>query len=283
MGYTEFMPKLQEITKIANQLRADVLGMVHTAGAGHVAGPLSSADIIASLYFGGLVDLKQDKIVLSCGHYCPVQYAALARAGYFPLEELKTFMQVGSRLPGHPERGMTPGIEVSTGPLGQGASVAVGMAMGLKMKYGERAQKITPRVYCIISDGELQEGQVWEAFNLAVRRQLDNLTFILDRNRVQIENYVSQVATYGNVTGRPASPAGRLEAFGLNVREIDGNKIGEVIKALEWSKSEMGGPSMIVANTVAGQGVSFMENKPVWHDRVPTDEELKDAIKELDV
>lgn len=283
MGYTEFMPKLQEITKIANQLRADVLGMVYTAGAGHVAGPLSSADIIASLYFGGLVDLKQDKIVLSCGHYCPVQYAALARAGYFPLEELKTFMQVGSRLPGHPERGMTPGIEVSTGPLGQGASVAVGMAMGLKMKYGERAQKITPRVYCIISDGELQEGQVWEAFNLAVRRQLDNLTFILDRNRVQIENYVSQVATYGNVTGRPASPAGRLEAFGLNVREIDGNKIGEVIKALEWSKSEMGGPSMIVANTVAGQGVSFMENKPVWHDRVPTDEELKDAIKELDV
>lgn len=283
MGYTEFMPKLQEITKIANQLRADVLGMVYTAGAGHVAGPLSSADIIASLYFGGLVDLKQDKIVLSCGHYCPVQYAVLARAGYFPLEELKTFMQVGSRLPGHPERGMTPGIEVSTGPLGQGASVAVGMAMGLKMKYGERAQKITPRVYCIISDGELQEGQVWEAFNLAVRRQLDNLTFILDRNRVQIENYVSQVATYGNVTGRPASPAGRLEAFGLNVREIDGNKIAEVIKALEWSKSEMGGPSMIVANTVAGQGVSFMENKPVWHDRVPTDEELKDAIKELDV
>lgn len=276
MGYTEFMPKLQEITKIANQLRADVLGMVYTAGAGHVAGPLSSADIIASLYFGGLVDLKQDKIVLSCGHYCPVQYAALARAGYFPLEELKTFMQVGSRLPGHPERGMTPGIEVSTGPLGQGASVAVGMAMGLKMKYGERAQKITPRVYCIISDGELQEGQVWEAFNLAVRRQLDNLTFILDRNRVQIENYVSQVATYGNVTGR-------LEAFGLNVREIDGNKIAEVIKALEWSKSEMGGPSMIVANTVAGRGVSFMENKPVWHDRVPTDEELKDAIKELDV
>jgi len=277
------MPKPHDLGRIANQLRADVLGMVHTAGAGHVAGPLSSADIIASLYFGGLVDLKQDKIVLSCGHYCPVQYAALARAGYFPLEELKTFMQVGSRLPGHPERGMTPGIEVSTGPLGQGASVAVGMAMGLKMKYGERAQKITPRVYCIISDGELQEGQVWEAFNLAVRRQLDNLTFILDRNRVQIENYVSQVATYGNVTGRPASPAGRLEAFGLNVREIDGNKIGEVIKALEWSKSEMGGPSMIVANTVAGRGVSFMENKPVWHDRVPTDEELKDAIKELDV
>lgn len=270
------MPEPQELKRIANQLRADVLGMVYTAGAGHVAGPLSSADIIASLYFGGLVDLKQDKIVLSCGHYCPVQYAVLARAGYFPLEELKTFMKVGSRLPGHPERGMTPGIEVSTGPLGQGASVAVGMAMGLKMKYGERAQKITPRVYCIISDGELQEGQVWEAFNLAVRRQLDNLTFILDRNRVQIENYVSQVATYGNVTGR-------LEAFGLNVREIDGNKIAEVIKALEWSKSEMGGPSMIVANTVAGRGVSFMENKPVWHDRVPTDEELKDAIKELDV
>lgn len=270
------MPKPQELGKIANQLRADVLRMVFLAGAGHIAGPLSSAEVMTALYFAGLVDLKKDKIVLSCGHYCPVQYAALSRAGYMPVEELATFMQKGSRLPGHPERGVTPGIEVSAGPLGQGVSVATGMALGIKMRQGEKPQLATPRVYCILSDGELQEGQVWEAFNLAVRRQLDNLTFILDRNRVQIENYVAEVANYGVV-------AGRLEAFGLMTREIAGNKMEEVIKALEWSRGVMGGPSIIVANTVAGRGVSFMENQPVWHDKVPTKEELQAAIKELDV
>lgn len=268
------MPKPQDLGKIANQLRADVLRMVVAGGAGHVAGPLSSAEIITTLYFSGLVDLEQDKIVLSCGHYCPIQYAALARKGYLPVEELSTFMQVGSRLPGHPERGLTPGVEVAAGPLGQGVSVAAGIAMGLKMQYGERAQKVTPRVYCVMSDGELQEGQVWEAFNLAVRRQLDNLIFILDRNRVQIENYVSQVATYGEI-------AGRLEAFGLNVREIEGNEVMEVMTALEWGQKVQGGPAMIVAKTVAGKGVSFMENKPEWHDKVPTKQELQAALKEL--
>lgn len=260
------MPKSQELVRIANQLRADVVRMVFAAGAGHVAGPLSSADIIAGLYFGGLVDLKRDKIILSCGHYCPVQYAALARAGYFPIEELATFMQARSRLPGHPERGVTPGIEVSSGSLGQGVSVAVGMALGDKKS----------RVYCILSDGELQEGQVWEAFHLAVRRQLTNITFILDRNRIQIENYISQVAIYGNV-------AGGLEAFGLETREIDGNNTEQIIATLEWSKNVMGAPAIIIANTIAGKGVSFMENKPVWHDRVPTEEELQEAIKELNV
>lgn len=264
-----------KLNVIANQLRGDVLRMVFEAKAGHVAGPLSSAEIITTLYFSGLVDLEQDKIVLSCGHYCPIQYAALARKGYLPIEELLTFMQMGSRLPGHPERGSVPGIEVSAGPLGQGVSVAVGMAMGLKMQYGERAQRITPRVYCIMSDGELQEGQVWEAFNLAVRRQLDNLIFILDRNRVQIENYISQVATYGEITGR-------LEAFGLNVREIMGNEVMEVMTAVEWGQKVQGGPAMIVAKTVAGMGVSFMENKPEWHDRVPTKEELSMALQELE-
>ena len=268
------MPNPLELGKIANQLRADVLEMVHVAGAGHVAGPLSSAEIIATLYFAGQVDLAQDKVVLSCGHYCPVLYAALARAEYLPVEELKTFMQVGGRLPGHPERGVTPGVEVSAGPLGQGVSVATGMALGLKMKYGERAQKKTPRIYCVMSDGELQEGQVWEAFNLAVRKQLDNLIFIVDRNRIQIENYVPQVATYGDVTGR-------LEAFGLTVRAIDGNSSKEVVGAIKWAEQVSGGPALIVANTIAGKGVSFMENKPEWHDKVPTKEELERALKEL--
>lgn len=274
----------RELSDIANQLRADVLTMVYAAQAGHVAGPLSSADVFALLYFGGVAKLDpqnplsedRDRIILSCGHYCPVQYAALARAGYFPAEELSTFMQIGSRLPGHPERGSIPGIEVSTGPLGQGVSVATGVALAIKMKYGYKPQARTPKVFCVISDGELQEGQVWEAFNFAVRRQLDNLIFILDRNKIQIENYISQLATYGEV-------AGRLEAFGLYTIETDGHDLVLIREAIERAKKVQGGPAIVIANTVAGQGVSFMENKPVWHDRVPTKQELQASLEELGV
>lgn len=271
----------QDLKKIANQLRGDVLKMVYRAGAGHVAGPLSSAEILTLLYFGDLVRLDpvtpsglSDHVVLSCGHYCPVLYSALARANYFPTSELETFMQIGSRLPGHPERQSVPGVEVSAGPLGQGVSVATGMALALKMKHGYKSQAETPKVFCILSDGELQEGQVWEAFNFGVRRQLDNLIFILDRNRIQIENYVSQLATYGEV-------GGRLEAFGLYTIETDGNDVVLLREAIERAKKVAGGPAIIIANTVAGKGVSFMENKPGWHDRVPTKDELKQALEEL--
>lgn len=276
LRYTVTMNPAKDLQKIANQLRADVLEMVVAAGAGHVAGPLSSAEIFAELYFGEQVDLAKDKIVLSCGHYCPVLYSALARSGKIPVTELKTFMKAGSRLPGHPERGLTPGVEVSSGPLGQGVSVATGMALGLKMKYGYLSQAETPRVFCVVSDGEIQEGQVWEAFNFGVRRQLDNLIFILDRNRIQIENYVSQLATYAEL-------AGRFEGFGLNVLEVNGNKLSELQKSIRTAKSMPGAPAIIVANTVAGKGVSFMENKPEWHDRVPTKQQLELAIKELEV
>jgi transketolase len=205
-----------------------------------------------------------------------VQYAALARAGYFPIEELKTFMAAGSRLPGHPDWGSVPGIEASTGSLGQGVSVATGMAIGIKMKYSYKSQVETPKVFCIISDGELQEGQVWEAFNFGVRRQLDNLIFILDRNKIQIENYVSQLATYGEV-------AGRLEAFGLYTLETDGHDLTLMREAVDRAKKVQGGPAIVIANTVAGKGVSFMENKPVWHDKIPTKEELAKALEELNV
>ena len=268
------MTPAQDLYKVANRLRADVLEMVVSAGAGHVAGPLSSADLFAVLYFGEVVDHSKDKVVLSCGHYCPIIYSALARSDKFPVAELTSFMQIGSRLPGHPERGVTPGIEVSSGPLGQGVSVATGIALGMKIKYGHLSQKETPRVFCVLSDGEIQEGQVWEAFNFAVRRQLDNLVFILDRNKVQIENYVSQLATYGQV-------AGRLEAFGLNVFEGNGNSVENMCSMLENAKRTAGSPSIIVANTVAGKGVSFMENKPSWHDKVPSLIELEIAMKEL--
>ncbi len=270
------MSPAQELQNIANRLRGDVLQMVYTAGSGHVAGPLSSAEIFTLLYFGELVDFAYDKVVLSCGHYCPVLYAALARSGQFPVEELATFMQVSGRLPGHPERGSVPGVEVSSGPLGQGVSVASGMALSMKIQYGGRAQVMTPKVFCVISDGELQEGQTWEAFNFAVRRQLDNLIFILDRNKIQIENYVSQIASYGEV-------AGRLEAFGLYTIETDGNDIVLLREALERAKKVQGGPAIVIANTIAGKGVSLMENKPEWHDKVPTEDELQQALKELHV
>lgn len=266
----------RDLEKIANRLRADVLEMVYAAGSGHVSGPLSSAEIFTLLYFGALVDFTQDKVVLSCGHYCPILYAALARSGQFPLKELETFMQAGSRLPGHPERQSVPGVEVSSGPLGQGISVATGMALSMKMQYGSRAQGETPKVFCVLSDGELQEGQTWEAFNFAVRRQLDNLIFILDRNKIQIERYVSEIATYGEV-------AGRLEAFGLYTIETDGNDVVLLQEALTRGKAVQGGPSMIIADTVAGKGVSFMEHKPEWHDKVPTQEELQQALTELHV
>jgi transketolase len=278
------MNPTQELSKIANRLRGDVLEMVFAAQAGHVAGPLSSADIFTLLYFEDVARIDpnnplwedRDRIVLSCGHYCPVQYAALARAGYFPIEELKTFMAAGSRLPGHPDWGSVPGIEASTGSLGQGVSVATGMAIGIKMKYSYKSQVETPKVFCIISDGELQEGQVWEAFNFGVRRQLDNLIFILDRNKIQIENYVSQLATYGEV-------AGRLEAFGLYTLETDGHDLTLMREAVDRAKKVQGGPAIVIANTVAGKGVSFMENKPVWHDKIPTKEELAKALEELNV
>jgi transketolase len=270
------MSSAQDLVKMANRLRADVLEMVYGAGAGHVAGPLSSADLFATLYFGDIVDHAQDKVVLSCGHYCPVLYAALARSGKIPVDELKTFMVAGSRLPGHPERGSVPGIEVSAGPLGQGVSVAVGMALGMKMKFGERAQQATPKVFCILSDGELQEGQVWEAFNFAVRRQLDNLIFIVDRNKIQIENYISQLATYGDVSGR-------LEAFGLHTLSVDGHDTHLLSKTLEQAKHVQGGPAIVVMDTVAGKGVSFMEGKPEWHDKAPSKEQLTQALQELHV
>lgn len=280
--YTLDMNPALDLHIVANRLRADVLRMVSTAGAGHVAGPLSSADLFALLYFGDLIKFDpknpdwevRDRVVLSCGHYCPVFYSALAHAGYFEKDELSTFMKIGSRLPGHPERGSVPGIEVSSGPLGQGVSVAVGMALALKLKYGQNPKNMTPNVYCIMSDGEIQEGQVWEAFNFAVRRQLDNLVFILDRNKIQIENYISQLATYGEV-------AGRLEAFGLHVIETDGNDVALLKMAIENAKKVLAGPSIIVMNTVAGKGVSFMENKPIWHDKVPDKDGLAKALVEL--
>jgi transketolase len=265
------MSPVQDLVKIANRLRGDVLEMVVAAGSGHVAGPLSSADLFALLYFENVVDFSRDKVVLSCGHYCPILYAALARSGNFPVSELKTFMRASGRLPGHPERGSVPGVEVSAGPLGQGVSVAVGMALALKMRHGHQA----PRVYCILSDGELQEGQVWEAFTLAVTKRLDNLIFILDRNKIQIEHYIREIVKSDEV--------GRFEAFGLHTLVVNGHNIEQLQQTITAAKHVVGGPVVVVMNTVAGKGVSFMEDSPAWHDKVPTKQQLEAALQEMDV
>jgi transketolase len=269
------MKPAQDLEKIANRLRADVLEMVFAAGAGHVAGPLSSADLFAVLYFGEIVNLERDKVILSCGHYCPIMYGALARSGKLPVEELKTFMQAGSRLPGHPERGLTPGIDVSTGPLGQGVSVSVGMALGMKLNHGNGYDYAAPRIYCVLSDGELQEGQVWEAFNFAVTKKLDNLIFILDRNGVQIEHNVDDLVKSDEVS--------RLEAFGLHVLQCDGHDIQDLTRCLEDAKQVQGLPVMVVMDTIGGKGVGFMEGKYEWHDKAPSQDELKLALEELHV
>ena len=276
----------QDLQKIANNLRGEVLRMVHLAGAGHVAGPLSSAEILTSLYLGGVTKGdpnnpswgERDRIVLSAGHYAPLLYAVLAEAGYFSKQLLVKFGKMGSLVGIHPERRVgevnLPGVEVSSGPLGQGVSVATGMALALKLRYGERPQVDTPKVFCLVSDGELQEGQVWEAFQFAVRRQLDNLIYIVDKNRIQIEHYVSEVTSQGHLSGR-------MESFGLNTFEVDGHNINELVEIIERAKKSGGAPSIIIAETVAGKGVSFMERNPKWHDKVPLDEELSRALLEL--
>lgn len=267
-----------KLAQIANELRAESLRMVYQAGAGHVAGPLSSADLITALYFGGIVkhnpqnpwDEERDRVILSCGHYCPILYAALAKAGYFGPELLAKYAEIGG-LPGHPEYRSHPGVEATTGSLGQGVSQAVGKAMALKLRHGENS----PQVFCIISDGELQEGQVWEAFNTAVKRKLDNLIFVLDRNGIQIEHYTEEV-----VAGKETS---KLEGFGLHVLEVEGNDIEEVVARLGQAKAVTSGPIVVVAHTTAGKGVSFMEGKYKWHDKVPIKQELEQALAELGI
>lgn len=275
------MPKVDS-HKLANSLRADVLRMVVKAGAGHVAGPLSAAEILVALYTQDQlrynVDLpwweERDRFVLSCGHYAPILYSILARVGFFDKDELMTFMSLGSRLPGHPEYRLLPGVEATTGSLGQGVSFAVGVATALKMRFAERPRDKTPRVYCLMSDGELQEGVVWEALMTSVRRQLDNLIFIVDRNHIQIEQYISRVANYGQL-------AGRFEGFGLFVLETEGNNLDKLTASLRQARRVEGGPVVVIAETTAGRGVSFMEANPSWHDRVPNKEELTRALLEL--
>jgi len=266
---------IKEIEEKANQVRQSIIEMLLAAGSGHSAGSLGMADVFASLYFFILKhDPKnpewpeRDRVILSNGHICPVLYAALAYAGYFPVEELKTLRKLGSRLQGHPHRGSLPGIENSSGPVAHGAGIAVGMAIAAKMD-GKKHQ-----IYCLVGDGEQDEGMTWEAAALAGKWQLDNLTFIMDRNNIQIDGYTEDVM--------PKEPLRtKYEAFGWHVIDIDGHNIRQIIEACEEAKAIFEKPVMILAHTIPGKGVDFMEWQYSWHGKVPNPEEAKKALDQL--
>lgn len=257
----------KNLPEIAKRVRKNILEMVFEAGSGHLAGSLSSTDILVSLYFGTIK--RGDKFVLSAGHYCPAYYSVLAEAGEIPRKELKTLRSLDSRLQGHPHNLSLPGIILtSSGPLGQGLSQAAGFALAGKV------DKEDWRVYCLMSDAEQQEGQTWEAAEFSAKYKLDNLVGIIDKNGIQIDGTVEEIMPLGDLSLK-------YHSFGWEVFEIDGHNFAQIIDALESTKLVKERPTVIIARTVAGKGVSFMEEKWEWHSGKLTREQLKQAIKEL--
>jgi transketolase len=268
------------LESIARECRVQILRMLAHAGSGHPGGSLSVIDILVTLFFGRLRhDPKRpdwadrDRVVLSKGHAVPALYTVMARSGYFPEKQLLTLRKLGSPLQGHPDRTALPGIEAATGSLGQGLSISLGLALGLKLA-GSAA-----RVYCILGDGEIQEGQVWEAAMSAPKlgqpdHALDNLVVILDENQIQLDNFVKKVLDIEPVIAK-------WQAFGWPVIEIDGHDIGQIEKALDQAEATKGKPTFVVAHTVKGKGVSFMENDPEWHGKAPKPAEAITAIREV--
>jgi len=269
--------EIRRLEKIARQVRKDIIEMLAEAGSGHSGGALSSCDIMVALYFSVMRHnptdpqwRERDRFVLSKGHSCPALYACLAQAGYFPVEELKTLRKLGSRLQGHPSKADgLPGIEVSTGSLGQGLSVAIGIALGLKM------DKIDARVYCLMGDGEIEEGQIWEAAMAAAHYHLDNLCGIVDNNGLQIDGAIDRIMS-------PNPIPEKWKAFGWNITVINGHRMEELLKAFDAAKEVKGKPTVIIARTIKGKGVSFMENVVEWHGKAPSKEEAKVALKDLE-
>ncbi|WP_315080244.1 transketolase [uncultured Clostridium sp.] len=264
--------KLQEISKL---IRKDIVTMLTESASGHPGGSLSIADIMSVLFFNEMnIDPKnpknpdRDRFVLSKGHAAPALYSALARKGYFDVEELNTLRKIGSRLQGHPNMNDLPGIDMSTGSLGQGISAAVGMALAGKL------DNKNYRVYTILGDGELEEGQVWEASMSAAHYKLDNLTAFVDYNGLQIDGNISDVMN-------PAPIDKKFEAFGWNTLIIDGHDYDQILDAIEKAKNIKGQPTVIVCKTVKGKGVSFMENQAGWHGTAPSVEQCDQALKEI--
>ena len=259
----------------AAKVRSLAMDEVYTAGAGHIGGSLSIADVVATLYFHTMRvdprnprDPDRDRFVLSKGHTSPSLYAALALKGFFPVEDLKLFRSIKGDLSGHPEMNKVPGVDMSTGSLGQGISAAVGMALAGKM------DKKDYRVYAVLGDGEIEEGQVWEAFMAAAKYKLDNLCAVVDVNGLQIDGATADVM--------PSEPLDKkLEAFNWNVLKIDGHDLEAIAAAFETAQAHKGCPTMILAKTIKGKGVSFMENKAAWHGVAPNDEQYAQAHAEL--
>ena len=270
--------KIKFLAQTANEIRQLIIKSLLAAGSGHTAGPLGMADIFTALYFHLLKhDPKRpdwperDRLILSNGHICPVLYATLARAGYFPIEELSTLRKFGSRLQGHPHRDWLPVLETSSGPLGSGLSQAVGMALADRLDH----ERVSGRwFYCLLSDGECDTGNLWEAAMLAGRERLHNLVAIVDRNNIQIDGWTETVM--------PLEPlAAKFRAFNWHVLEIDGHNFEAIVAAVEQAKAVFNQPSMIIARTIPGRGVAEFERDYEWHGKPPNPEEGKRALAEL--
>ncbi|NQU98413.1 transketolase [Candidatus Woesearchaeota archaeon] len=270
------MAEVRILKRRANAIRKDIIKMISEAGSGHPAGALGMADIFAVLYFSVLNHkpkrpdwLDRDRLVLSNGHICAVRYAAMAHRGYFPVKELKTFRKLGSRLQGHPSYLDMPSLESSSGSLGHGLSIAVGMALAAKL------DNKNYKVYCVVSDGELNEGSSWEAVNAANKWALDNLIVIVDRNYIQISGRTEHVW--------PLDPLDKkFESYDWNVLEVDGHDIHKLLSVFERANKVKGKPVVIIANTVPGKGVPFMENDYEWHGKPPSKQEAEFALLELE-
>ena len=266
---------VDELYKMANEMRVDLIKMLTKAGSGHSAAPLGTMEIWTAMYFHILNHNpkkpdweERDRLLLSCGHYCPARYTVMAHAGYFPHEELWTLRKWGTRLQGHPERERLPGVETTSGPLGSGLSQAAGMAKAAQMD-GKKWW-----TYVLMSDGEQQAGQIWEAAMFAGNNKLGNLIGILDRNNIQINGFTEDVM--------PLEPLmQKYEAFGWHVQDIDGHNIEELIDAVNKAKAVFNKPSLILAHTIPGRGVEFMERKYEWHGKPPNPKEALEAIREI--
>ena len=261
--------------EIARQVRLDIVEMLFRAGSGHLGGSLSATDILVALFFGEMhanpdapCRIDRDRFILSKGHGAPAYYAVLARLGYFPREELFTLRQFGSILQGHPDSGCTPGVEIPTGSLGQGLSIGNGLALSARLNgHGGR-------VYVLMGDGEVQEGQIWEAAMTAAHYGLDNLVGILDRNRLQIDGHTAEIMSIEPI-------ADKWTAFGWHTLQVDGHDISQLLEAFKVCKGVKGKPSMIIANTIKGKGVSIFEGQKKYHGTAPNPEEYQQALREL--
>ena len=265
-----------ELSKIANEVRKGVIKSTHAAKSGHPGGSLSATDLMVALYFGDILKVDpenpdwegRDRFILSKGHVAPVLYSVLARKGFFPVGELWTLRQFGSILQGHPHMGSTPGLDCSSGSLGQGLSISNGLAIGFKRQHKDNC------VYCLLGDGELQEGQCWEAIMTAGQHKLDNLCAIVDYNHIQLDGTLEEIKLLGDL-------AEKWHSFGWNVIQLNGHDMEQIMNAYHMAMAYKGRPTVLIADTIKGKGVSFMENDCNWHGTAPNDVQLAAALAEI--